>query len=81
MERAKMKCNACQCQMQRETVVQVSRVRGRIRSVTRPGWYCWTCRQSRAEACSYSSPPPAASSGQGASGFRAWTGASSWQAG
>jgi hypothetical protein len=41
-----MLCDGCGERMQRETVVLVTRRRGRTRSVLQPGWYCWVCKTS-----------------------------------
>ena len=41
-----MLCTGCGERMQRETVVLVTRSRGRSKSVMQPGWYCWTCKTS-----------------------------------
>lgn len=42
-----MLCDGCGDTMQRETIVLVTRVRGRSRSFSQPGWYCWTCKTSK----------------------------------
>jgi hypothetical protein len=41
-----MLCDECGDVMQRETVVLVTRIRGRNRSELQPGWYCWGCKTS-----------------------------------
>jgi hypothetical protein len=58
-----MLCDDCGDVMQRETVVLVTRVRGRNRSELQPGWYCWGCKTSAHSAGDFL---PAASRGRSA---------------
>ncbi|MBV9537307.1 MAG: hypothetical protein JOY70_00075 [Acidisphaera sp.] len=53
-----MLCDGCGETMGRETIVLVSRLRGRTRSVSQPGWFCWTCQVSVHTACDMLDPPP-----------------------
>ncbi len=71
-----MVCDECGDVMQRETVVLVTRVRGRKRSELQPGWYCWGCKTSAHSAGDFlpgtasrrGARPVPAPSGAGASG-------------
>jgi hypothetical protein len=64
-----MLCDGCNESMQRETIVIVSRARGRMRSIMQPGWYCWTCRTSVHSAGDLSEPETA---GRGPRVPRGW---------